>query len=53
MKIFIVSIFAAVLLLAKADPKPGGYTLKGGVDHRILAEKPAGHFRDAQHAGKL
>ena len=51
MKIFIITIFAAVILSAKASPKPGGYTLKGGVDHRILAQKPAGHFRDAQNAG--
>ena len=52
MKVFILSLFAGVILSVQASAKPGGYTLKGGVDHRMLRDKPAGYFRDAQQAGR-
>ena len=51
MKVFILSLFAGVILSVQASAKPGGYTLKGGVDTRMLRDKPAGYFRDAQQAG--
>lgn len=53
MKLFIISIFAAVILTANASAKPGGYILKGGVNPKILADKPAGYFHDAQSAGRF
>ena len=52
MKVFIITLFAAAFLSVEASPKPGGYTLKGGVDYRLQANKPAGHFKAAKEAGK-
>ena len=52
MKLFVITLFAAAFLSVDASPKPGGYTLKGGVDHRYMHEKPEGYYRSAQQAGK-
>ena len=52
MKVFIITLFAAAFLSVEASPKPGGYTLKGGVDYRLKHGKPANHFQAAQAAGK-
>ena len=52
MKVFIITLFAAAFLSVDASPKPGGYTLKGGVDYRLQQNKPAGHFNAAKEAGK-
>ena len=52
MKVFIITLFAAAFLTVDASPKPGGYTLKGGVDYRLQQGKAPGHFRAAQEAGK-
>ena len=48
MKVFIITLFAAAFLSVEASPKPGGYTLKGGVDYRLQQNKPAGHFKAAK-----
>lgn len=53
MKVFIITLFAAAFLTVDASPKPGGYTLKGGVDYRLQQGKAPGHFRAAQEAGKF
>jgi len=53
MKVFIITLFAVAFLSVDASPKPGGYTLKGGVDHRLKHGKPAGHFKAAQAAGRF
>ena len=52
MKVFVITLFAAAFLSVQASPKPGGYTLKGGVDSRYRHQKPAGYYRAAQSAGK-
>ena len=49
MKVFIITLFAAAFLTVEASPKPGGYTLKGGVDYRLQQNKPAGHFRSFKY----
>jgi hypothetical protein len=53
MKLFVITLFATAFLSVDASPKPGGYTLKGGVDHRYMQEKPQGYYRDAQQAGQF
>ena len=51
MKVFILTLFATAFLSAYASP--GGYILKGGVDHRYKHGKPAGYYDAASQAGKL
>ena len=53
MKVFVITLFAVAFLSADASPKPGGYTLKGGVDKRYIYDKPEGYYRPAQNAGKM
>ena len=53
MKVFVITLFAVAFLSADASPKPGGYTLKGGVDSRYIYDKPEGYYRPAQNAGKM
>ena len=51
MKLFVITLFATAFLSVQGSAKPGGYTLKGGVDHRMMHDKPAGYYRSAQSAG--
>jgi len=53
MKVFVITLFAVAFLSADASPKPGGYTLKGGVDKRYIYDKPEGYYRPAQNAGRF
>ena len=53
MKVFVITLFAAAFLSVEASPKPGGYTLKGGVDSRYVFKKPPGYYDAAQSAGKI
>ena len=52
MKVFIITLFAAAFLSVEASPKPGGYTLKGGVNYKLQENKPVGHFNAAKAAGR-
>merc|ERR1711894_23256 len=51
MKVFILTLFATAFLSAYASP--GGYILKGGVDHRYKHGKPAGYYDAASQAGRF
>jgi len=53
MKLFVITLFATAFLSVQGAAKPGGYTLKGGVDHRMMHDKPAGYYSSAQSAGRF